>query len=211
MKNKNYSKILLLVGALLTVLSILVFAFFKGNTMASFTLGNLTVNLFIKAVVCAVLVFAVTTIYFCIRFKKKGFYLGVYSGVSALVNCVVAFALSTLCRAPLGNLTFAIMFFCVAVTYVTAVVFADNMINTSVKKNKKTEDTTLYDKAVCKTRKAFTVPFIIMIVTLVAGAVISFAFSAFSLALCAAPTILSAAYSFAFFLSWGGKHYADKA
>lgn len=210
MKNKKYSKSLLLVSALLTVLTVAVFIFFEGNTYASFTLKNLTFNLFVKAIVCALLMASVTTLYFLARFKKKGFYLGLYTALSALISSVVAFDLCVLCRAPLGNLTFAVILFSVATTYVTAVTFAGNYAKKTSRKNKKEEDSTSYDNAVAKTRKAFGAVFVVVVLTLVTGAIISFVFSAFSLALCAAPAILSVAYSFALFLSFGGRLYADK-
>ena len=210
MKNKNYSKPLILVAALLTVLTMGVFIFFEGNTYASFTLDNLKLNLFVKAFVCAILLVVATTVYFAVRYKKNGLYLGLYTGLCAVISTVVSFDLCVLCRAPLGDITFAVLFLSLCVTYGACAVFAGNMVKKVSKKKKTDDEISLYENAVASTRKAFASVFLMLIVTIVAAAVISFIFGAYNLALCAAPAILSTAYSFALFLTLGGRKYADK-
>ncbi|MBQ1977994.1 MAG: hypothetical protein II225_04520 [Ruminococcus sp.] len=210
MKNKNYLRPLILVAALLTVLTLGVFIFFEGNTYASFTLENLTLNLFVKAFVCALLMVFATTVYLVIRYKKNGLYLGIYTGLSAVISTVVTFDLCVLCRAPLGDITFALLFLSLCVTYTACAVFAGNMVKKASKKKKADNEISPYQIAVANTRKAFSAIFAVFVVTIVAAAVISFIFGAFNLSLCAAPAILSAAYSFAFFLSFAARKYADK-
>ncbi len=210
MTNKNYSKILLLVSAALTVLAVAVMLIFGGNTYASFTFRNLTFNLFIKAFVLSVLVFAVTTGYFFLRFKKNALHLGIFTALSAVISGVVSFDLCVLCRAPLGDLTFAVMLLSVATVYVTSVIFANNISRKTSKKKKQKEAVSPFDSAVASTRKSLATVFAVIIVTLVAAAILSFVFSAFTLALCAAPAIIAIAYSIALTLEFGCRHYADK-
>lgn len=210
MTNKNYSKILLLVSAVLTVLAVAVLLVFGGNTYASFTFANLSFNLFLKAFILTVLVFAVTTGYFFIRFKKNGLYLGIFTALSAVISGVVAFDLCVLCRAPLGDLTFAVMLLCVAVVYVTSVIFANNFKKASTKKKKQKDSASAFETAVVSTRKSFAIVFAVIIVTLVSAAILTFVFSGFTLALCAAPSIIATAYSIALTLEFGCRYYADK-
>lgn len=210
MTNKNYSKPLLIGAAAITALAVAVLLVFGGNTVSNYTFANLSFGLFVNAFVCALLVVAVTTGYFAVRFKKNGVYLGLYSALSALICAVVAFDLCVICRAPLGDLTFAVMLTCVVLNYMTAVVFANSYVPKITKKKKQAEVSDPVVTAVTKTRKAFSVLFVITIVTLVAAAVISFVFSAFSLSLCATPAILSIAYSLALSLSFSCRLYAQK-
>lgn len=210
MANKNYSKLLLLLSAALTVVTVAVMLVFGGNTFASFTFRNLTFNLFLKAFVLALIVFAVTTAYFVIRFRNNGLYLGIYSAISAVISSVVAFDLCVLCRAPLGDITFAVILLCVVLVYLTSVLFANFIKKNNVRKKKSKDNASAFDNAVAYTRKALSVVLIVLIVTIVAAAILSFIFSAFTLTLCAAPSVVAASFSIALTLEFGCRHYMDK-
>ena len=210
MTNKNYSKLLLLVAAALSVISALVVTVFDANTFANFSFKNLTFNLFLKAFFLIVFIFVATTAYFYVRFKKNGIFLGMFTALSAAVSSIVAFDLCLLCRAPLGDITFAVMLLSIVAVYTVSVIFADNSVRVIVKKKKQKTESTQYETAVIKTRKALAVAFSVVVITIVAAAILSFVFSAYSLALYAAPAVVSVAYSVALALQFGCRSYTEK-
>lgn len=206
------SKLSVIIAAALTVVSVLMLILFGGNTFASYTMQNLRPSLFVKAFVAAVLVLGLTIIYFLIRHKKKGLFLGLFSALSAVISAVTAFAFCVICRAPLGGLTFAVMLFAVVLTYVTAVIFSNNLAVKKVSRKKNAENTTdNYTIAADSTWRSIAPVVAIICVVLVVAFVLSLVFKVAVLPAYAIPAVLTAIFSVIQTIAFGCKLYSDKA
>ncbi len=210
----NFSKLFkstLIAAAAVTVIGVLLLVIFGGKTAATYTMQNLRISLFVKAFVASVLVLAATMLYFIIRFKKNGVFLGLYTAMSAVISAVVAFSVCVICRAPLGELTFALMLLAVMLSYITAVVFVNNFSakNTSRKKSAAVADdnyTTAADKTWAVLRYLVTV----ICIVLVAAFVIALIFAVKAVPFYALPAIFVTVFSVIQTIAVGCKFYSAK-
>ncbi len=209
--NKLFKPALIISGAL-TLLGILFLLIFSGGTFASFTVQNLRLSLFVKAFVTALLVFATTLLYFLIRFKKKGMLLALFAAISAILSAVSAFALCVICRAPLGEYTFALMLFAVALSYAASVVFANNL---TVKKNVRKKDAETspdgYSTAAYLTWKNFVYIIAVICIVIIAAFVASLVFALKVVPMYALPAIIVSVFTVVQTIAVGCKLYASKA
>lgn len=208
---RGLSKIVLIIAAAVAVAGIAILAIFGGKTFSSYTFANLSVGLILKAVVAGVLVCALTLLYFVIRFKKNGVIMGLISSLGAAVNAVVAFALCIICRANLGDMTFAVVLMAVALSYITFVLFYDGFTVKSTRKKNAAPDTDNYTLAANNAFKPMIVVLALICIVLAGAFVVSLVFGAGVFAFYAIPAILTAVFSVVFTLAFTCKLYADKA
>ncbi len=210
----NFNKLfkpVLIISAAITLLGILFLLLFSGGTFATFTVQNLRFSLFAKAFVTSLLVFATTLLYFIIRFKKKGVFLGLFAALSAVLGAVVAFTLCIVCRAPLGEYTFALMLFAVALSYVTSVLFANNLTvkNATRKKgDEPAEDN--YSIAAELTWKNLVYVLVVICVVIAVAFAASLVFAVKVVSFYALPAIIVTIFSVVQTIAVGCKLYASK-
>lgn len=210
----NFKKLFipsLIFSGAVTLLGILFLLIFSGGTFASYTMQNLRLSLFVKALVSAILVFALTLVYFAIRFKKKGVFLSVYAGLSAVINAVTGFALCVICRAPLGEYTFALMLYAVAMTYIAALFFANNY-TVKTAKSKKTEEPVQdsFQITASLTFKSLVYIIAVICVVIIAAFAASFVFAVTVVPMYALPAILVTVLSVVQTIAVGCRLYASK-
>lgn len=211
----NFSRLfkpaLIICGALV-LLGVLFLVLFSGGTFASFTMQNLRFSLFAKALVTAILVFVTTFIYFLIRFKKKGIFLAVFAALSSILSAVTAFALCVVCRAPLGEYTFALMLFAVVLSYSVSVVFADNLTGKKIVRKKNSESTEdIYAAAADNTWKNFVYIIAVICVVLASAFILSLVFAVKVVPMYALPAIIVTVFTVVQTIAVGCKLYASKA
>lgn len=201
-KNLDFKKLFLpmaIANVAVALIGALMLFIFSGKTYAEYTLNNLRFGLVLKGVFFLLFVFIVTSLYFFIRFKKKGLRLGIISVATASVNSLVSVAFCVICRANLGELTFVTMLISFLLTYMTALIFEVSVGPDDTQKKKKkssAEDSELtLDKASQKAFNTMLIPLVLLVLTVVAASIVSLIFSVFSLALYALPVILSAVMS----------------
>ena len=212
LKFNKLFKPMLIISAAVTLLGVLFLVLFSGGTFASFTLQNLRFSLFVKVIVTAVLVFAATLLYFLIRFKKKGFFLALFGALSAVVSAVVAFALCVVCRAPLGEYTFALMLLSVVLSYAVCVLFANNLTAKKVSRKKAAEPSEdNYSVAAELTWKSLRYFLAVICVVLVAALAACVVFAVRVVPMYALPAIITALFSVVQTIAVGCKLYASKA
>ncbi|MBE6734384.1 MAG: hypothetical protein E7563_03455 [Ruminococcaceae bacterium] len=212
-KSINFAKlsmIMFILAGAFVVAGVLLLVINGGNTFAPFTFANLSFSLVVKALVAAVLTFALVLVYLLIRFKKQGVKMALISTLGASINALVAFALCILGRANLCNMALAVVLFAVALSYVTFIIFSYNFNKkTSRKKNAESQE----DAFSVATDKAWQVMKVVLILTtgvILAGFVAAIIYSAGVLALYGIPAILTAVFSVLFTLSYTCKLFADK-
>lgn len=202
MKNKiNFDKLLrplLLISAGITLVAILFLLIFGGRTQSQYTWSNLRFSLFFKAFATSVFAVLFTSLYYFIRFKNSGLWLGIFSALSAAVNVIVTFSFCVIFRASLGEITFALMLFSVFLTYMTALIFKSNILKpakVSAKKKEKTPDSNHFSDAVNKTLHIMSFFIIPASLVLLAVFVITLIYGAGELALYVLPAILASLFS----------------
>ncbi len=204
---KAIFKISIIVAAILFVVGVALHLIFGGQALAKFNLG-----FYLKALVAAVLVLGLTMIYFLIRFKKPGVKMALYSALGATVNALVALALTVICRANFGDITFALMLFAVVLTYITFVVFAYSYNVKPANRRKKDEPVVdAYSVAADKTFKTLLPMIIIILALAVATFIISAIFGAKILLLYVLPAIITVVFSVIFTIAVSCRLFADKA
>lgn len=209
---KSLFKPSIIISAALTVIGIILLLIFGGKTNPEFTTRNFNLSLFIRAFVASVLVIALTLVYFVIRFKKKGLLLSLFSALSAVISGVTGFALCVICRAPLGGLTFAVMLLGVLLSYITSVLFANNLVfGKASRKQKGNTATDYYTVAAEKTWGSLVYVLAIICLVLVAAFVVSLVFAVKAVPFYALPAILTAVLSVIQTISVCGRLYTDKA
>lgn len=195
-KNINFNKLLkplLIINAAVFAVGVIMLAIFGGNTFAEYTLNNIRTSLIVKIFVFAALVVLFTTLYFFIRFKKKGLWLGLFAGAGAAISALVSFAFCVIFRAPLCEITLALVLFSAIITYITSLVFANKLNSVVIKKN--TDKSELYSKLARDTFSALLLPVILLVLVAVIGFVVALIYSASLVYLYAFPVVLSVAVS----------------
>lgn len=190
---KLFLPMILAAGAI-TLIGFLMLLIFGGKTFAEYTLNNLRISLFIKALVYFVLFVGLTMLYFLIRFKKKGFWLALYTAAATAINSVSAFFLCVIFRASLGEITFAVILLAVFYTYLTVLVFVSKTADTNNKKTKGAPEFS-FEEAAQKTVSTMLIPLIIIAALIVIAFVLALVYSAPMLALYALPMILTTVIS----------------
>lgn len=203
-------KFILIAAAVVTVIGVALLLILGGGTAPAFTTANLSFVLFIKALISVILVFALLLLYFFIRYKKDGVMMAVWSTVGAVINAIVSFAFCVICRAPLGNFTFAVMLFSVALTLITFVLFVTKYLQASTRKGKKVTVGSDFNNSANSVFKAMLLILVIIFVTLAGGFVVSMIYSSTLTALYALPTMLASIFSVVCTLSFSCKLFADK-
>ena len=210
-KNINFAKLykpLLIFCGAVTALGMLMLLIFGGKTFAEYTMSNIRTSLIVKIAVFAVLFMLLTTIYLFLRFKKKGFWLGIFTAVGAAANSVTAFSFCVIFRASLGDITLALMLFATLTTYITALVFANKSSSVVIKKN--TDKQELLQKLSKETLSVLLLPIILTITVIVVGFVIALIYSAPLFYLYALPVIFTLVLSVIFTISFTCKMFFNK-
>lgn len=209
---RGLQKISLIVAAALVVIGTVMHIIFGGHTFAAYSFANLGIGFYLKAVVAAVLVLALVLIYFLIRFKKAGVAMALFSTLGAVINALVAFALTVICRANLGDITFALMLFAVILSYITFVVFGYIFsAKKTVRKKKGEPEADNYNESANKTFATMLSVLVVIVLVLVATFVVAAVFGAKVLVLYALPAILTAVFSVFFTVAFTCRLFADKA
>ncbi len=204
---KGLNKISLIIAAVLVVVGIVLHLIF-----GSYSLGKFGVGFYLKALVAAVLVLGLTMIYFLIRFKKPGVKMALCSALGATVSAVTAFALTVICRANFGDITFALMLFAVVLSYITFVIFAYSFSVKPANRRKKDEPSVdAYSVAADKTFKTMRPVAVIILALIIATLIISAIFGAKIILLYVLPAILTAVFSVVFTIAVSCRLFADKA
>lgn len=203
-------KFILVAAAVVTVIGVALLLIFGGSTAPAYTTVNISFVLIIKAVVAAILVFALLLLYFFIRYKKDGVLMAVWSSVGAVINAVVSFAFCVICRAPLGNFTFAVMLFSVVLTLITFVLFVNKYLLASTRRGKNVTVGSDFNNAANSVFKAMLLVLVIVFVTLAGGFVVSMIYSSTLTALYALPTMLASVFSVVCTLAFSCKLFSDK-
>lgn len=204
-------KLSVIVAAAIIVAGAVMLIAFGGGTFASYTLANLSISMVIKTVVAAVLVCALVLLYLVIRFRKRGVKVALFSTLGAVCSALIAFALCIICRAPLGNYTFAVVLFGVALSYITSVLFFSPInIKLSRKKNATISEDN-YNEMANKAFAPMLVILVILFVILVGAFVGALIYGSTLLMLYALPTLLTALISVEFTLAFTCRLYAKKA
>lgn len=205
--DKLFKPMLLLCGGIALV-GILFLLLFGGKTEAHFTLSNLRFSLFIKLFVTAFLAVLFTTGYFALRVKNKGLFFSLYTAASATVNAIISFFFCVIFRAPLGEITFAVMLISVFLTYLIAVIYVSNITSNYAKKKKKTIDKN-FEAIAENTFKTVLPLFFVIALSMCVVFAVSLICSVGTLALYAIPVMASTAFTLVFTLSFGCKLYMD--
>lgn len=204
-------------GVIVAVALVLFFIFAPADSAHNPMLSVLPFAL--KALAFAVFAYAVKLLYFAICFKKAAVRMSLFSVTGSLVSAVVAFAFCIICRAPMGNMTFAVVLFSVLLSCVSSVLFFRNLPEkkkSKKSKNIKAEGATdiaevaPFEKA---SSEAFSVMLIILMITaliLLAAFAVALIFSAYSLCIYVLPAILSSVFSVVFTLSLPCYLYSKK-
>ncbi len=210
----NFNKLfkpMLIISAAVTLLGVLFLLILGGGTFASFTLQNLRLSLFVKAIVTVVLTLAATLLYFFIRFKKKGLFLAIFAALSAGISAIISFALCLVFRAPLGEYTFALMLLAVVLSYVTSVLFVNNITAKKVSRKKTAEPAEdNYTKAADLTWRSLVYILAVICVVLVSAFVISLIFAVKVVPMYALPAIIVTLFSVVQTIAVGCKLYSSK-
>ncbi|MGN0453038.1 MAG: hypothetical protein ACI4GZ_04465 [Ruminococcus sp.] len=209
-KFSKLSKLLWIFAAAVMIAGLALLLIFGGGTAPSFTLANLELAVFIKALVAAVFVFALVLVFFLIRNKKQGLKMAIFSTVGAIVSAVAAFFLCIICRAPLGNFTFAVMLLSVALAYITFILLADSLSQKTQRRGKAQAESDSFDAAANKVFRLMAFVLALIAIIVACGFVVSLIMGANILALYALPTILTAVFSVIFTLAFPAKLYCDK-
>lgn len=192
------------------LLGLIMLLIFGGNTAAQYTLNNLRTSLFVKALVSLVLVVLLTTGYFFIRFSKNALWVSLYTAASVVLNSITAFFLCVITRAPLGELTFAVVLLAVLLTYATSLMFMYSL-SLSAKKKKKTADAqNVYMNISTDTFGKMLLPLMLITVVIVCGFVLACVFSAPVLMLYALPAIITAVSSVIITIAFGCRLFLNK-
>lgn len=206
----SLKKLMLIIAAAVVVAGTLVLALLGGRTFAPFTFSNLSFSLVIKAVVAAVLVCALVLVYFLIRFKKSGVKMALIATGGAAVNALVAFALCIVCRANLSDMTFAVILFAVALSFITFILFAYSFTKKTSRKKNAVAEVDSFAVAADKVWQIMQIMLVLICVVLLGAFVVSLIYGAGVFAFYALPAILTAVFSVLFTLSFTCKLYADK-
>lgn len=172
----------------------------------------------LKALAFAVFAYGVKLLYFAICFKKAAVRMSLFSVAGSAVSAVVAFAFCIICRAPMGNMTFAVVLFSILLSVISSVLFFRNL--PVKKKSKKQKNTDASDVPEAEftpfeiaSSEAFSVMLIILMITaliLLAAFAVALIFSAYSLCIYVLPAILSSVFSVVFTLSLPCYLYSKK-
>lgn len=213
-KSVNFAglyKLSLIVAAAVTLIGIAMLLIFGGGTFASFTIKNLEISILFRSVVAAVLICALVLLYLFIRFRKNGIRLGLCGAHGAVISAIVAFALCVICRAPLGNMTFAVALLGVCLSFITTVIFGDRLNVKVSRKKTATLNEENYNEVADNAFRPMLVAIIITAVILVGAFAATLIFGSKVLALYALPTLLTAVFSVVFTLAFSCRNYAKKA
>ncbi len=205
-------------GVIVAVALVLFFVFAPSDAAHNPTLSVLP--LLLKTVVATVFAYGLSLLYLAICFKKAALRMSLCSLAGCAASAVVSFAFCVICRAPLSNMTFAVVIFSVLVSFVSSLLFFRNLPEKAKSKKIKKADTrtdtgvsaemTPFDKA---SSEAFSVMLVILMITaliLLAAFVVALIYSAYSLCIFALPAILSSVFSVMFTLSLPCYLYSKK-
>ncbi len=182
-----------------------------GMTAPAFTWANLSWSLVLKTVVCAVLIYGLTLVYYLISYKKKGLKISLYAFMGGALSTAVAFSFCVICRSPLGHLSFAIMLSAFAFSYITSALFFRAFTEKKERKRKQsTVEVTPFEKASSKAFKIMLYALVLVALILVAGFVFSMIFGSFALMTCVLPAILSLVSAVVITLAFACRMFADK-
>ncbi len=207
----SLTKLMLVIAAAVVAAGALVLAILGGKTFAHYTFANLSLGLVFRCVVAALLVFALVLIYFVIRFKKSGLKMALVSTAGAAINALVSFALCIVCRANLGDMTFAVALLAVILSYVTFILFAYSFVKKVSRKKTDDAEEDAYSIGANKVWKVMFLLLAMICIILLAAFVASLVYGAGVYALYAIPAILTTIFSVVFTLAFTCKLYADKA
>lgn len=198
------------VAAAVCVAGAVMFLLFGGGAYAHFTAANFNPVILVKTAVSAVLVFAFVFAYLAIRFKKNGLKAALMSTIGAAVSALCAVALCVICRAPLGNYTFAVALEGVCISFITSCVYLNSKTEVVTRKKKSVSTESYNDIA----NKAFG-PLFLMLVIVALSLIAAFAaFAVFGvqpLMLYVLAALLTAVVAVFFTLAFTCRIYADKA
>lgn len=203
-------------GVIVAVALVLFFIFAPADSAHNPMLSVLPFAL--KALAFAVFAYVVKLIYFAVCFKKAAVRMSLFSATGSLVSAVVAFAFCIICRAPMGNMTFAVVLFSIFLSVISSVLFFRNL--PEKKKSKKQKNTDVSDASETEltpfekaSSEAFSVMLIILMITaliLLAAFAVALIFSAYNLCIYVLPAILSSVFSVVFTLSLPCYLYSKK-
>ncbi|MBQ8572679.1 MAG: hypothetical protein IJ451_04360 [Ruminococcus sp.] len=130
-------KLALLAAFAICVIGALLLVILGGDTYSAFRDGNLGFAFYLKAIITVILVCALITLYFGIRFRKKnGFKAGLVTSLSACVSALTSFFICVIFRAPLCGYVFSVILLAVCISLMCSVVHFDFLNSSSRKKNK---------------------------------------------------------------------------
>ena len=172
----------------------------------------------LKALAFAVFAYGVKLLYFAICFKKAAVRMSLFSVAGSAVSAVVAFAFCIICRAPMGNMTFAVVLFSILFSVISSVLFFRNLpVKKKSKKQKNTDASDVPEAELTPfeiaSSEAFSVMLVILMITaliLLAAFAVALIFSAYSLCIYVLPAILSSVFSVVFTLSLPCYLYSKK-
>lgn len=205
------TKLMLIIAAVVIFAGILVLAIFGSNTVPAYGFSNLSLGLVFRALVAALLVLALVLGYFAIRFKKSCVKMALISTLGAAINVLVSFALCVLCRASIGDMTFAVALLAVALSYITFIFFAYSFTKKVSRKKNAEEDVDAYFTGANKVWQIMIFVLVIICTVLLGAFVASIIYGAGVFASYAIPAIFTAVFSVLFTLAFTCKLYSDKA
>lgn len=130
-------KLVVLGAAGIIFVGLILFFTIGSNTYDVYADGNLNLTFYLKALIAGLLVCGLETLYFGIRFRKKGgFRAGLLASLSSVVSAVTSFFICVIFRAPLCGYVFSVMLLAVCVSLICAAVHFD-FLSTGSKKGKK--------------------------------------------------------------------------
>ncbi len=213
-KTLNFSKlfkVMIIIPAVILVAGVALLAILGGNTDPAYTMLNLGLAVVLKTILSAVFAAGLVLLYFVIRFRKQGVLMGLCSGLGAAVSALVAFFLCIICRAPLGNTTFATALASVCISYATSVIFFSRFsVRRSRKKNTDNTDNN-YSEASSSVFSTMLIMLVIVLAVIICGFAVAAVFSSTFLMLYALPVLLSAVVAVLFTLAVSCRIYANKA
>lgn len=133
-------KLACLAAAAVTAIGALLLVIMGGDTFPAYRDGNLGFVFYLKAVITVLLSVGLITLYFGLRFRKKGgFKAGLVASLSACVSALTSFFICVIFRAPLCGYSFSVILLAVCISLMCSVVHFD-FLNGSMRKKNKTAD-----------------------------------------------------------------------
>lgn len=204
---KLFLPALIIFGAI-AVIGLFMFFVFGGKAYPEYTFGNIRPSLLLKAGFSVLFVFVLTTLYFVIRFRKKGLWLGIFGIAAAVLNSLVVFFTGVIFRASLCELTFTIIFLSVLLTYGTLMILGvcafSGESEKKSKKNKKSEKIP-FNEYCQRAFRVMLLPLALIVLALSVSLIVTLLFGIFELCLYVLPAIVSVILSVLFTLTFACK------